>query len=101
VAKAKGAGNMKITTVSTGSDRFTVNTPKKLVDFVDETLCKKLCLYPSRSEFMRVAMRNQIIKDIEMLNHITEIKLNTPDYQDGIERVDPYNDGRIFKVIKK
>lgn len=85
-----------------GSTRIvTINVPEIDLDYIEKFI-EDTRLVPSRSEYIRVALRNQIIRDIEMVN--TEI-----DIIKGEIRLDPkkfvrvpgYNGNQPLKIVRR
>lgn len=85
-----------------GSTRIvTINVPEIDLDYIEHFI-RETRLVPSRSEYIRVALRNQIIHDIKLTKDITkivrdEIKLDPRKFV----RVPGYNGNKPLKIVRR
>ncbi|MHA1527174.1 MAG: ribbon-helix-helix domain-containing protein [Promethearchaeota archaeon] len=89
----------------------TVNVPESYIDAINKLIGEN-GLYPSRSELIRVAVREFLIKELKMAKKI--VKFNEPENDDfdeenfvrvPIERGDqsnePHREFKTYKIIKR
>ena len=79
----------------------TINVPEIDLNYI-QSIIKETRLVPSRSEYIRVAIRNQIIRDLEM------VKLEKAIINGEIEldptkfvRVPGYNGNKPLKIVRR
>ena len=89
----------------------TVNIPESYLDSI-EKLVGENGLYPSRSELIRVAVRDFLLRELKMANNIAKYKESeTDDFDDDhfvrvpIEKLneknEPVREFRTYKIIKR
>ncbi|MFX0036832.1 MAG: ribbon-helix-helix domain-containing protein [Candidatus Hermodarchaeota archaeon] len=89
----------------------TVNIPESYLDSI-EKLVGENGLYPSRSELIRVAVRDFLLRELKMADNIAKYKESeTQDFDDDhfvrvpIERLDregePVREFKTYKIIKR
>ena len=90
----------------------TVNVPESYLDSIEKLVGEK-GLYPSRSELIRVAVRDFLLRELKMANNMakyreTEIEDNFDDenyVRVPIERLnendEPVREFKTYKIIKK
>lgn len=108
MVKPKGSGGYKTYDFSLGKTSCSVYSNKELMDFVDNIICGKLHLYPSRSAFVRAAIRDKVDKEIERIQSMLGIIRYTNDeskpmhnmLKDSIivPKLDPNFD--YYKIVK-
>jgi len=89
----------------------TVNTPESYLDSI-EKLVGEDGLYPSRSELIRVAVRDFLLRELKMANNLAKYKeAETEDFDDvnyvrvPVERLnedkEPVREFKTYKIIKR
>ncbi len=91
----------------------TVNIPESFIDAI-EKLVGKNGLYPSRSELIRCAVREFLIKELKLANNIIKYKEEEDDMEDldeknfvrvPIERLnenhEPVRDFKTYKILRR
>ncbi|MFX1327030.1 MAG: ribbon-helix-helix domain-containing protein [Promethearchaeota archaeon] len=89
----------------------TVNIPESYLDSI-EKLVGENGLYPSRSELIRVAVRDFLLRELKMADNIAKYKESeTEDFDDDhfvrvpIERLnekdEPVREFKTYKIIKR
>ena len=89
----------------------TVNIPESFIDSI-EKLVGEHGLYPSRSELIRVAVREFLIKELKMANNLVKYKepeLENLDNENFVrvpmerlnERNEPVREFKTFKILKR
>jgi len=87
----------------------TVNIPEPFIKAIDK-LTGHNGLYPSRSELIRVAVRDFLLKELKNARELSEYhqKMNEKKFDpDNYVRVpesdsiEPYNPYRTFRIVKK
>ncbi len=89
----------------------TVNIPESFLDSI-EKLVGEHGLYPSRSELIRVAVREFLIKELKMANNMVkykEVKVDNFDEENYVrvpierlnERDEPIRDFKTYKIVKR
>lgn len=108
MAKPKGSGGYKTYDFSLGSTSCSVYSNKELMNFIDNIICGKLHLYPSRSAFVRAAIRDKVDKEIERIKSMLGIVIYTENEPNPVPKaledivVVPKMDPRFdyFKLLK-
>lgn len=75
--KPKGVGGYKTYDFSLGKTSCSVYSNKELMNFIDNIICGRLHLYPSRSAFVRAAIRDKVDKEIERIKSMLGIVIYT------------------------
>jgi len=89
----------------------TVNIPESYLDSI-EKLVGEDGLYPSRSELIRVAVRDFLLRELKMANNLAKYKeAETEDFDDvnyvrvPVERLnedkEPVREFKTYKIIKR
>ena len=89
----------------------TVNVPESYIEAIKKLVGEK-GLYPSRSELIRCAVREFLLKELEMAKNIHKFK-NESDIDefdqkkfikipvDNVNKDEPVRDFKIYKIIKR